>query len=79
MELFSLTGSGTLKSDVMNGTFNVSVDDELLGDLDEYVSGGDNILTIDVKDFDISDSKDGMLNGHLHFQQMQYVRLRDIS
>ena len=67
MELFSLTGSGTLKSDVMNGTFNVSVDDELLGDLDEYVSGGDNILTIDVKDFDISDSKDGMLNGSFTF------------
>ena len=51
----------------MNGTFNVSVDDELLGDLDEYVSGGDNILTIDVKDFDISDSKDGMLNGSFTF------------
>ena len=67
MELFSLTGSGTLKSNVMNGTFNVSVDDELLGDLDEYVSGGDNILTIDVKDFDISDSKDGMLNGSFTF------------
>ena len=67
MELFSLTGSGTIKSDVMNGTFNVSVDDELLGDLDEYVSGGDNILTIDVKDFDISDSKDGMLNGSFTF------------
>ena len=65
MELFSLTG--TLKSNVMNGTFNVSVDDELLGDLDEYVSGGDNILTIDVKDFDISDSKDGMLNGSFTF------------
>ena len=67
MKLFSLTGSGTLKRDVMNGTFNVSVNDDILGDLDEYVSDGDDILTIDVKDFDIADSKAGSLNGSFTF------------
>lgn len=65
--LFSITGSGTLKNDTMNGEFSVSLGDLIVDEIDDYVSDGEEIVTFEVKDFNTKEVSEGKLNGTFSF------------
>lgn len=64
-DIVSLTGKGTIKKDVMNGNFSLSLGDEIADEIDDYVSDTEDIASLEIKDFNIKDSKAGKLNGTL--------------
>lgn len=62
-ELLSLTGKGTLKNDVMNGKFDLTINEEYLEDVSEYVSSSESIINIEVIDYNMKASKEGNFKG----------------
>ncbi len=58
-ELFSLNGSGTIEKDIMNGTYTLSMDADLLdADFDTT-----DFITFDVANLDLASLEKGNLNG----------------
>jgi len=61
VEQLVIEGEGSVKKDLLNGTFSLSMDEELLEDAD--VSSGKDLVVFEISDFDMADMKSGYLNG----------------
>ncbi len=61
-ELFSLEGKGSIKKEIMNGKFSLSMNEELLDGMESLYSY-DDLVIIEIADFNIKDAKKGLLNG----------------
>jgi|GEM_PF-683975 len=61
-EMFNLEGGGTIKNNVMNGSFTLDVADELAKE-SELAKSGNDILSLEISDLNVEDVKAGNLNG----------------
>lgn len=61
-EFLSLEGKGSIKKELMNGKFSLSINKDLLEGMENLYSY-DDLVIIEISDFNIQDSKKGLLNG----------------
>jgi len=66
-DLFKMVGNGTLKKDVMNGEFSISIGDELLEEVSSYISDGEDVVILEIKDLNVKDCNEGNINGSFTF------------
>ncbi len=74
--IVSITGDGTIKKDKLNGTYTVSVNEEVIDELNGY---GKEIVTIEVTDLDMKSYEEGLVNGEFKVYTDKVEELKDYA